>query len=60
MVNMVNYTFEELMETMLLWQSIAMKRGKALKEAIDKIDELDDYIDELEMHINILESEIEV
>jgi hypothetical protein len=56
---MIFKTIEEAVEFGLFWQKIAIKRGKALKDAMDKIDELDDYIDELETHINILEVEMD-
>lgn len=49
---MIFKTIEEAVEFGLFWQKIAFKRGLAIKE-------LEDYIDELEVHINILEVEMD-
>jgi hypothetical protein len=45
-------TKEELLEGMMHWQKIALKRGKT-------INELEEYISELEMTINMLNVEME-
>ena len=48
---MIFKSIEEAVEFGLLWQKIALKRGKTISELME-------YIDELEMHINILENEL--